>query len=231
TGTGNSLYVAEKLAEKLGESEIYSMAKYTPKEQIGGKDERIGFVFPSYYGNLPRIVHKFVGTLDIAPDAYIFGIVTMGAMGTGSITMLEKALAEKKLTLEYGCGIYMPANYIANYNPMFLGRTAKSGKKIQKIAGDILAKKTMIKKNRVIADNLYKNIEELDKEFFAESQCNGCGQCEQICPVENIRIASARPEWLHRCEHCMACIHRCPQKAIQYGAKTKKRRRYYCTGV
>jgi ferredoxin len=121
----------------------------------------------------------------------------------------------------------MPANYILKYNPMFFGRMAKSGKKIQQIADDIQAGKAKVKKNNVIANTLYKNIEELDKDFYAESGCNGCGQCEKICPVKNIRLAENRPQWLHHCEHCMACIHRCPKAAIQCGAKTKKRRRYY----
>ena len=231
TGTGNSLYVAKELAEKLNDPDVYSMAEYSSDKQIGGKNQRIGFVFPSYYGNLPRIVQKFIDGLDVRPDTYIFGIVTMGGMGTGSIAMLEKALAQKTLTLKYGRGILMPANYIINYNPMFFGRSAKSGKKIQRIADDIKSGKTLIKKNGVIADNLYKNIGELDKEFYAGSECAGCGLCEKICPVKNIRLTGNRPEWLHHCEHCMACIHRCPKIAIQYGAKTKKRRRYYNPNV
>lgn len=231
TGTGNSLYVTQKLAEKLGEPDVYSMVEYKPDKQIGGKDKIIGFIFPSYYGNLPRIVRKFINSLDIHPDTYIFGIVTMGGFGSGSITMLEKTLAEKNLKLKYGRGILMPANYIIKYNPMFIGRTAKSNKKIQKIANDIKLKKTLIKRSGIISDNLYKNIKELDKEFFFESQCSGCGLCQKICPVGNIKLTNNRPEWLHHCEHCMACIHRCPKKAIQYGTKTKKRRRYYNTNI
>lgn len=229
TGTGNSLYVAKRLSEKLDEPDVYSMAEYKQDDQIGGKDKIIGFVFPSYYGNLPRIVREFINGLDIHIDTYIFGIITMGGYGLGSVTMLEKALAEKNLKLKYGRGILMPANYIVKYNPMFLKRTAKSNKKIQQITDDIKLKKTLIKKSSIISDNLYKNIAELDKEFFFESQCSGCGLCEKICPVENIQLTDNRPEWRHHCEHCMACIHRCPQKAIQYGVKTKKRRRYYNT--
>jgi len=227
TGTGNSLYVAKKLAEKLGEGEVHSMAAYKPEGQVGGADEKIGFVFPSYYGNLPRIVKKFVGSLDIRPGTYIFTVVTAGGAGGGSVAMTEKALAEKSLTLNYGRGILMPANYIAKYNPMFLGRSAKADKKIQRIADEISSKKTLVKKNSITSNNLYSNIEELDRDFFAENHCTGCGFCEKNCPVKNIRLAGKRPEWLHRCEHCMACIHRCPEQAIQYGAKTKKRRRYY----
>lgn len=85
----------------------------------------------------------------------------------------------------------------------------------------------LVKRGRIISSNLYKNIEELDRAFFAESHCIGCGLCEKVCSVGNIRITDNRPEWLHHCEHCMACIHRCPKEAIQYGSKTKNRRRYY----
>ena len=226
SGTGNSLYVAQKIAEISGD-QVCSMAEYKPDHQIGGKNEKIGFVFPSYYGNLPRIVQNFISKLSIRPDTYIFGVVTMGGAGLGSITMLEKALAEKGMVLKYGCGIRMPANYIVNYNPMFFGRTEKSGEKIRKIADDIQSEKILVKKGRIISAHLYKKIEELDRSFFAESQCSGCGLCERVCPVGNIKMTDNRPEWLHHCEHCMACIHRCTEKAIQYGQKTKKRRRYY----
>lgn len=230
SGTGNSLYVAQQLAGLLGEG-VYSMAEPPPDAPVGGKGERIGFVFPSYYGNLPRIVRRFIAALDIRPETYVFGVVTMGGGGLGSITMLERALAQKHGKLQYGCGILMPANYIVKYNPMFFGRTAQSGPKIRGIAEDIRAGERHVRKGWLTSAMLYRNIEKLDSKFFAEDKCTGCGGCERVCPVGNIAMADGRPTWLHHCEHCMACLHRCPAEAIQYGEKTKKRRRYYNSEV
>lgn len=227
SGTGNSLYTAKKLAEYLGEVDVFSMANDKIENQKGGKNEKIGFVFPSYYGNLPRIVKKFISGLNIHPDTYIFGIVTMGgSLGRGSVGALEKLLNEKRLILHYGNSLLMPANYIVNYNPMFIKRAGKADRNIKQISQDIKTQKLLVKKNSIIADNLYKNIELLDEKFYAETQCTGCGQCVKICPAKNIKLVDKKPEWQHHCEHCMACIHWCPQKAIQYGTKTKKRRRY-----
>jgi MinD superfamily P-loop ATPase len=231
TGTGNSLFVAQEIAKELGDTEVLSMAENRPLNQIGGKTEKIGFVFPSYYGNLPRIVRSFISELNIDPATYLWAVVTMGGAGQGSITTLEKALADKGLALRYGRGILMPANYIIKYNPMFIKRTEKSGKRIQRIANEIKSEKVLLKKGRLSSNNLYDNIAELDKDFFVESGCSGCGLCQRICPVSNIKLTDNRPEWLGHCEHCMACIHRCPLKVIQYGTKTKKRRRYYNSHV
>ena len=238
SATGNSLYVAKKLAGLLGETTIHSMATYQPGEQLGGEDEAIGFIFPSYYGNLPRIVSKFIAGLDIHPSTWLFCLSTMGiSLGTGSLKYCQKALNKKGLELQYGCGVTMPRNYIIKYNPLSAETAEKYNKraddKLAQVANDVKTKKTGINMGFVSwgfylsTDTLYKNIEALDNAFFVESHCNGCGLCEKACPVQNIKLVDGKPEWQHHCEHCVACIHLCPQEAIQYGTKTKRRRRYH----
>jgi ferredoxin len=229
SGTGNSLYAARKLAESLGETNVYSMKNYHITQEQVGENEKIGFVFPSYYGNLPRLVHKFIDEINIHPNAWVYAVATMGGkFGRGCFAVLDKQLAQKEVELRYGNSVTMTANYIANYNPF--GKTMKSNAKADKqlilIADDIRNKKTGIKKNNITSDSLYKNIELLDEKFYTEASCSGCGQCEKICPVNNIKLVDNAPAWQHHCEHCMACIHWCPHKAIQYGKKTSKRRRY-----
>ena len=234
SGTGNSLFVARKLAEKLEDCSVQPIATFSADGQIGGEGERVGFVFPSYYGNLPRIVRRFVDGVEIDPKTWLFGVVTMGApfgMGNGCASELEKALAKKGLTLRYSRGVSMPRNYVLKYNPLSSEKGAKYNAKADgrtsKIAKEIKSEKSKIQKCFITSDDLYGNIETLDEKFFTEDSCCGCGQCEMICPVKNIKMVDDHPEWQHHCEHCIACISWCHDAAIQYGEKTKERGRYH----
>lgn len=55
-----------------------------------------------------------------------------------------------------------------------------------------------------------------DKSFNYNEECNGCGICTRICPVDNIKLVDNRPIWQHHCENCFACFSWCPNRAI-YG--------------
>ena len=229
SGTGNSLYAAKCLKDNLDNVILYPIKTGVPQEAVGGEKEKIGFVFPSYYGNLPRVVRTFIEKLEIRSGTYIFTLVSMGGLGQGSVAELESLLQKKNLKLAYGRGILMPANYIVNYDPAVSekceARMKKISGKLKVISAEITSGKRCVKKIKFSARNLYKNIESLDKGFYTEDSCVKCGQCVRICPVQNIKLDN-RPEWLHHCEHCVACISNCPARAIQYGDRTKKRRRY-----
>ena len=230
SGTGNSLYAAKQLAAGLGGASLYPITLDDSSGAVGGPGDKVGFVFPSYYSNLPRIVRSFIEKIKIREGTYLFGLVTMGGLGLGSLSALESVLKQKNLRLDYGRGILMPANYIVMYNPADStkvdGRLEKINGKIKHIASQINAGVKSVTKLPFTADNMYKNIEALDSQFYADDSCTGCAQCEQICPVGNITMDNKKPRWLHRCEHCVACISWCPVQAIQYGEKTKTKRRY-----
>ncbi|MDC7223451.1 MAG: EFR1 family ferrodoxin, partial [Spirochaetales bacterium] len=65
-----------------------------------------------------------------------------------------------------------------------------------------------------------------DRSFTVNSNCNGCGQCSRICPVENIEIREGKPKWLHKCENCFSCFQWCPMQAIG-GPFTEQVRRFH----
>mgnify|MGYP002951794102 FL=1 len=58
-------------------------------------------------------------------------------------------------------------------------------------------------------------------------ECIGCGLCQDVCPLNNIRLVDGKPDWGNSCTHCMACICRCPKEAIEYKNKSVGKRRYY----
>ena len=230
SGTGNSLYAAKVLTKTLIDIPLVQITEEEPPEAVGGEGTIVGFVFPSYYLNLPRAVRAFVERLEIRQGTYIFTIVTMGAIGHGSISALKSALKAKGLKLNYGKGIKMPDNYILLYNPTDPNKCDdllnKNDVMLKRFAEDIISRKHSVTKCPLVMNSMYKNIEKLDAKFSVKDSCSGCGVCERICPVKNIKIENGKPVWLHRCEHCVACISWCPERAIEYGNKTDKRNRY-----
>ena len=66
-----------------------------------------------------------------------------------------------------------------------------------------------------------------DKGYTVTDSCIGCGKCEKLCPLNNISMENGRPVWQGNCTQCMACICRCPAEAIEYGRKTRGKRRYH----
>ena len=237
SGTGNSLYVAKMLSNEIGETELVQItSQNSVAEAVGGSNCKIGFVFPSYYGNLPRLVYSFVESLNILPDTDIFAIVTMGAFGQGSVKAIETLLTSKGQSLRYGIGVRINGNYILNYDPAIFGAKSekridaklnKADKKVQQIAADIKSGKHQVKKNPITAKTLYTDIISLDSSFSVNETCTSCGLCERVCPADNIKLTDDKPVWQHHCEHCVACISWCPTAAINYGEATKKHTRYH----
>jgi NAD-dependent dihydropyrimidine dehydrogenase PreA subunit len=51
--------------------------------------------------------------------------------------------------------------------------------------------------------------------YVDSEKCAGCGVCEDVCPLEAIRVSDgvARIDQ-DRCNECEACVEACPNKAI-----------------
>ena len=61
TATGNSLYIAKMLGNIIPDSKIISILQSNKKEETSLEADKIGFVFPLYYGGIPRAIHKELG--------------------------------------------------------------------------------------------------------------------------------------------------------------------------
>jgi len=108
SGTGNSIFIAQKISEKLDDSEIYSIPKVLENKDII-KSEVIGIVCPIYMYRIPHIVDDFIGKIESAK--YIFLVFAgAGELGFGNKETL-KVFTSNNLEKPSLFNLKMPSNY------------------------------------------------------------------------------------------------------------------------
>jgi len=241
SGTGNSLHIAKCLKEKLNECELIPIAGLMKQSSISATAEKVCFVFPIYTWALPKLVYDFVEKIDLSNTKYIFAIATMGGFSKQYVEQaLNKLLKPKNKELDAALNIRVFSNYIVanRINPLPSKikqekRIKNAELKLKKIVEIIRHnKKKKTKKGAIYTkmkgsyEYFLKTVNKSDEKYYSDEKCNGCGICQQICPVDNIKLLNDKPEWQHKCQLCLGCLHYCPQEAIQYGKNSLNRERY-----
>ena len=238
TGTGNSLWIARVLAERLGDAAITPISPMTGPPDGGA--EAVGIIFPVHMWGLPRRVISFVDSLAYDPSPYCFAVAVNAGQVAATLLQMEKLMRSKGLTLSAGFSIAMPSNYIPWGGPgpeaKQVGRFAAAREKLGTIAAAVAAREASPLERGPLWQNIlltglnrlaFPHVPGMDKSFWVDGKCNGCGVCKTICPCGNIDLDADRPRWRHHCEQCLACIQWCPQEAIQFGRKTARYERYH----
>lgn len=240
TGTGNSLVVARDIAKEI-DGELISIPYVINKENIAADAEVIGIVFPVYIWGVPLIVKRFVKKIGNLNGKYIFAIATYGGMPAATIKFLEKVIESCGGKLAAGFKVHMPGNYTPMYGAIaekkqqkmfnnwrkkvkFIAEYIKSGKQGRKENNNILVNFIF---SNIVYNSAVNYIHVMDKEFYADEKCSECGICHKVCPVDNIDMTDGKPSWKGKCEQCFACLQWCPEKAVQFGKSTSKRKRYH----
>ena len=219
TGTGNSRYIARRIADSLGD-ELLNMnerIKAWDTSEISA-DGRLVFVVPTYGWRIPRIVEKWIGDA----DKYIRQLCSRKSFDYMGVKQ-----------------IVMPENYVAMFGVPNDEQAARIIEKAQPDIADasetIKAEKKFAQTRRNAYDKLmsdivnpvfYKFFVKADA-FTANDKCIGCGKCAKMCPLNNIELKNSKPVWGKNCTHCMACICLCPTEAIEYGKKSVGKPRYH----
>ena len=113
SGTGNSLSVARKLAEGIGNCELVPIAKTLGQTDIVPEAEIVGLLFPVYFWGMPKIVEDFIEKLDLNKTEYIFSVITLGMISGRTMYDLEMKLRDKGRILDAGFKVVLPDNYIS----------------------------------------------------------------------------------------------------------------------
>lgn len=236
TGTGNSLKIARDLKDEFGNTEIVQICKNNLGILSNTVSDKIGFVFPVYFGGLPQMVEKFIQNLNINKNAYIFAVANYGGSVAIAFEQIEKLLNEKGIKLSAVYEIPMPGNMWFMYYPhpkQDIIDRVNAQKQVTLEVAEMIKNNTLIKVNAAQdSEQKWKNYESVnpsikDVDFWTNINCTGCGLCYKICPARNIKIVDKKPVWQHNCEFCLACIHWCPQNSIQYKNDSLNGERYH----
>jgi ferredoxin len=239
TGTGNSLWTARMLAKEMSDAEIIPISS-TSEDSIRSVAEAIGIIFPVHIWGLPRRVIAFVDALAKNTSRYYFAVAVNAGQVAATLIQLQKRMQNRGLSLAAGFELIMPSNYIPWGGP---GPEEEQNRQIEVarnkisriVAACAVRERRPVEKGPLWQNIFFTGINRLsftrvptmDRSFWADEKCNGCGICKSICPSGNIAIPGDRPTWLHHCEQCLACIQWCPQEAIQFGKKTPRYKRYH----
>ncbi len=229
SGTGNSMRAAQVIAEESGDTEIISM-RMDPQEVPAENAEVIGFVFPVYHWTMPAPAVKFVEQLKIDPDAYIFALAMPSFVCGIACEKCAQLIEGKGGRVAYGSLVHCVANYVTVYPPFPPPRlmVPRMEHKLRQIAGDIANRKEkaypkagkIVKARRGKVMTPYLDVQKYaDYPFTVSERCVGCGLCTKVCPCDNIALRDGRPQFLHHCAQCIACIVNCPKRAIGYEVK------------
>lgn len=242
SGTGNCLTVAKAIARHTG-GRLIPMASLAGQDTIKPDGDVIGLVFPVYYSQLPVAVKSFLAQLSDISGRYVFAVCTFGGAAGRSLRQTRRLLASRGGALDTAFAVPMPQNAFfkpKENRPRLFERSEEAAHRIsirvskrQKgtfynnlliefmmLCMHLLILRLCRKKFALLSGMpIHAGFDELvqnsDRCFRTNDSCTRCGLCVKLCPVQNIRMTDAGPEWLHRCTHCLACYNGCPSRAIE----------------
>ena len=240
TGTGNSRYLARRIAEGL-DMPLYDLnacikAGDTAPVQTG---QDVVLVTPTYAWRIPRVVSQWLGNTELTGAERIWFVMDCGSEIGNAAKYNRQLAAQKHLRYMGTAQIIMPENYIAMFHAPQAEQARRIVEQAEPALQKVLAQVRAGQEFSPLRDTLYDRfmsgpVNPAFYRFFVKADafratdaCIGCGKCVELCPLNNIRLENGKPVWGKHCTHCMACICYCPKEAIEYGKKSKGKPRYH----
>ena len=245
SGTGNSGFVAQTLANLLG-----SDITFIPDFDATNNEmpvERMILVFPVYSWGIPPLIEKFI--LSVPESHWEFMkerqypvdcVLTCGDEVGMAPEMIKIIFDRTGMILNSVFSVIMPNNYVLL--PGFdVDSKNIEDKKLNECKGRIIEiAQSLIRQDKridVIRGSfpwlktkliypLFKKWGIFPSKWKYTPSCIGCGKCAAICPLLNVEMTDSHPKWGKRCCSCLACYHVCPCHAVAYGKETKHKGQY-----
>lgn len=247
--TGNTKWVAETIARKLGErlvnvaEAVASGCRYDVSE-----GELVGFCFPIHGWRPPRLMLDFLKKLRLCREQgglpCAFAVCTAGDT-VGEAMKVFCDAAARCIDVRSCFDVKMPNTYVGlpfmdvDNKDVERQKLAFAVRRVDEICSMIKCGKagSFMKYtgrwpavNTVFLGSIFSGALITDRHFSVDgNKCLRCGRCSVVCPVADIECAPGQtPLWKHngKCLTCFACYHNCPAHAIRYGWMTRGKGQY-----
>ncbi|MCP4177142.1 MAG: hypothetical protein GY756_05185 [bacterium] len=239
SGTGNSLFVAKKIQEEIGDSELIPIVKTLQIKNKVINAEKVIIVFPIYALTIPLPVRRFFKEFDFHSE-YISTISTRLGTYFNDFDRIEKYIRSQKISSQFIINMGNNDIKVKNYKCPSKAEIAKfekdAMKEIEKAVEIIRSRKIYKVQDRNFIEPmpfgdyrdkfiwwLIPKLMTFSKliggvnYFYINNKCNGCGSCLKVCLSNKISMKDKQPIWNKRilCHMCYACVNFCPLNAIE----------------
>lgn len=239
SGTGNSLHVANLLAEHLHDSVV--RLPLDGNSLSLAHTDRVIWVFPVYSWGVPPVVIRWIKQIQFESSEGLVhhAVLTCGDDVGHADKMWRNLMKEKSQTAGCVFSVIMPNTYVLMRgfdvdSPRLEAEKVKaSSARVADIARiisdgpqtavtDVVRGKFPWIKTRVIYP-WFCRFDMSPRPFHSTDACTACGLCASQCPMNNISMTSGRPRWAENCALCLGCYHVCPHHAVAYGKITARK--------
>lgn len=241
TGTGNSEYVAKRIAGAIDDEcmNLFEKLRDMDISEIHS-DKPFVIVTPTYGWQIPHILRDWLKQVRFTGTSDIYFVMTCGGEIGNALKYLVTLCKEMNMNLKGCAEVVMPENYIALFvapaEEEACAIISRAEKVIDNVSKYITNGQEIPVKPSGVIDKLKSGIVNTvyypliihAKKFYATDSCVGCRKCVDACVMKNIELVDGKPKWEDNCTHCMACICGCPVEAIEYGNASKGKVRYQC---
>lgn len=241
SGTGNSKFAAEFLAEKLSDEcvSLNDILKHGGSLKLNSEKPYV-IVAPIYAARYPKFVSEKILKAELSGNKKIYFVATMGAPSRIGGQFYKKLATEKGMDF---CGyfkIVMQNNFLPGD---VMPSKEAADEQLTEVIPQLKEAAECIKEERTketdkgtaadtflsgLASGLFGRFGAKMFKMKVGDKCNGCTVCAEHCPVNNIEMVDGRAVMKNRCVLCFSCINRCPVEAINIEGKTEKCGRYVC---